>query len=405
MKIMLIDVYKIVNYAGGIEHVLCDFANEFSRRGHKVSIVCLDIEKGTPLYPLYNNVKFVNLCYEHGKPYNQGFKFHWVKIEKEILRTFGGKKLIIGGKRRNDPKKEYFYQCFTERLKKCVREDPPDVVLGASPDASLLTYKVLSSVFQKSIPQISMCHVNPYESTKNMTDEEIDVWRKISAVQVLMPSFVNAVKKVGVKNVVCIPNTVTQIPIFKRTDLLKCHHNIISVGRVEHDVKRPHLLLEAFSKIADSFPDWQLHIYGDVSNKRYVKKLKRFVKIKKLENQIFFDGPTTNIYDKLRKSDIFVTTSASEGFGLAATEAMSMGVPVIAYKNTGALSDLIHNGINGYLCDDGIENISRKLSYLMKNQALRVFMGKNAGDSVVEYTPKIVWDKWESILYTLYNNN
>lgn len=45
MKIMLIDVYKIVNYAGGIEHVLCDFANEFSRRGHKVSIVCLDIEK------------------------------------------------------------------------------------------------------------------------------------------------------------------------------------------------------------------------------------------------------------------------------------------------------------------------------------------------------------------------
>lgn len=170
-------------------------------------------------------------------------------------------------------------------------------------------------------------------------------------------------------------------------------------------MKRPHLLLEAFSKIADSFPDWQLHIYGDVSNKRYVKKLKRFVKIKKLENQIFFDGPTTNIYDKLRKSDIFVTTSASEGFGLAATEAMSMGVPVIAYKNTGALSDLIHNGINGYLCDDGIEDISRKLSYLMKNQALRVFMGKNAGDSVVEYTPKIVWDKWESILYTLYNNN
>lgn len=45
-KIMLIDEVKVVNYAGGIERVMCNFANEFVKRGYDVSFVCLDTEEG-----------------------------------------------------------------------------------------------------------------------------------------------------------------------------------------------------------------------------------------------------------------------------------------------------------------------------------------------------------------------
>lgn len=56
-KIMLIDEYKIVNYAGGIEKVLCNFANEFVKRGYDISLVCLDTEKGMPLYDLNDKLE------------------------------------------------------------------------------------------------------------------------------------------------------------------------------------------------------------------------------------------------------------------------------------------------------------------------------------------------------------
>lgn len=38
---MLIDEVKVVNYAGGIERVMCNFANEFVKRGYDVSFVAL----------------------------------------------------------------------------------------------------------------------------------------------------------------------------------------------------------------------------------------------------------------------------------------------------------------------------------------------------------------------------
>ena len=66
-KILLVDEVKVVNYAGGIEKVLCDFSNEFVKRNYNVDFVCLDLEKGMPFYKLSDRVNFVNLYYEYGQ--------------------------------------------------------------------------------------------------------------------------------------------------------------------------------------------------------------------------------------------------------------------------------------------------------------------------------------------------
>ena len=99
---MLIDEYKIVNYAGGIEKVLCNFANEFVKRGYDISLVCLDTEKGMPLYDLNDKVEFINLAFT-GKRY-ASLKYFLKKAEKEVLRIFGGSRMKFGSFNIVDPK-------------------------------------------------------------------------------------------------------------------------------------------------------------------------------------------------------------------------------------------------------------------------------------------------------------
>ena len=138
-------------------------------------------------------------------------------------------------------------------------------------------------------------------------------------------------------------------------------------------------------------------MYGDISNKKYIKEIQKKIKDNKLQNRIFLNGPTTKVYDVLRKSDIFVTASASEGFGLAVTEAMSVGLPVVAYKGAGALDDLIENGINGYLCEDD-NTFVEKLAILLDNEKQRLFMGEKAIKSIKRYDSNIIWNKWAQLL-------
>lgn len=114
-KIMLIDEVKVVNYAGGIERVMCNFANEFVKRGYDVSFVCLDTEEGKPLYFLDNSVKFINLAFL-GEEYIN-IKYYLKKLGKELLRIFCDNKMMFLGRKLTDPKKEYFISEFIKRLK------------------------------------------------------------------------------------------------------------------------------------------------------------------------------------------------------------------------------------------------------------------------------------------------
>lgn len=96
-KIMLIDEFKLVNYAGGIEQVVCGFANDFVRCGYDVTLVSLDREKGVPFFPLDERVSFINLCYDIGGLYFTPAYF-WSKLKKEFVRLLYSPCLISKGK-------------------------------------------------------------------------------------------------------------------------------------------------------------------------------------------------------------------------------------------------------------------------------------------------------------------
>lgn len=79
---------------------------------------------------------------------------------------------------------------------------------------------------------------------------------------------------------------------------------------------------------------------------------------------------------------VYVQTSVVETWGLAITEAMSCGIPVVS-TNVGAISEQVTNGTEGYLCNNKDQMIDR-IKYLLENPDEARQMGLNGRKKVLE---------------------
>ena len=71
-----------------------------------------------------------------------------------------------------------------------------------------------------------------------------------------------------------------------------------------------------------------------------------------LFNDVIFLGKVRYTVHVLAIVDVFLLPSDTESFGLAALEAMAVGVPVVS-SNTGGIPEVNKHGISGYLSDVG----------------------------------------------------
>jgi UDP-glucose:(heptosyl)LPS alpha-1,3-glucosyltransferase len=87
-----------------------------------------------------------------------------------------------------------------------------------------------------------------------------------------------------------------------------------------------------------------LFIAGGRNSGKYLKLAKTL----NLEKRIFFLGKIENMPEFYASIDVLVHPSYYDTFGNVVAEALSMNIPVITTKNTGA-SELVMNGVNGYI--------------------------------------------------------
>ena len=101
------------------------------------------------------------------------------------------------------------------------------------------------------------------------------------------------------------------------------------------------------------------------------EKLERIVEKSGLSNNFYFTGEISRekVLGYLEQADIFALPSTNEAFGVSILEAISRKVPVVAMNNSG-VSDIIKNGINGYLADS-LEEFLFYLENLIETPALR----------------------------------
>lgn len=143
-----------------------------------------------------------------------------------------------------------------------------------------------------------------------------------------------------------IPNSIE-----KRKDI------IIAVGRVVPQ-KNFGLLIRSWAMIADEFPSWQVHIYGDTTyrNGIFTKELSEEIRKLNVEGRIIFMGFSNEIYSKMNEASIYVSTSDFEGMSNTMLEAMSIGTPTIATDcPIGGARTIIEDGKNGILIRVGDE--------------------------------------------------
>ena len=386
MKVLLADLHKFIGYSGGIENVFAKMAKALSERGYNVVGVFADEKKeGDFFFSIPDAVKLYNLYHIPGQKDVTPSKVR--KVLREIIRP------LSRAAARNQ-NYQLLYQ-VRKQMQYVLEKEKPDVIISFREP----TGRLLLDGVRTKIPVISMLHNDPDEIFRGSPVEEKRALEKSAMIQVLLPSFIlKAQKYLHYNRFIAIPNAVNPPKIIATPGAEKPVHTITCVGRLTGRTKRQHLLIEAFSTLAKEFPNWQVKLWGDTYDKPYVASLKAKIKKWGLEKQVFICGTTKDMEAVWKETDIFAFPSHHEGFPLALTEALSCGIPAVGYKNCPAVNELIQDGQNGLLCEDGAESLAEAMKCLMSDRNLRKQYGGVAMAMAEMYHADKVWNQWEVLI-------
>ena len=158
-------------------------------------------------------------------------------------------------------------------------------------------------------------------------------------------------------------------------------------------VKRVLDVVKIFEKVFQKIPS-KLIMVGDGPDKIIAEN---YCLNKEIQNHVIFLGNTSDVYEVLCYSDLFLLTSETESFGLAALEAMMMSVPVIS-TNTGGLPEVNIENESGFLFKVGdIEGMSRKSIDLLASSKLLNQMKASARNTALKFNIDNVIDSYLEI--------
>lgn len=346
------------------------FANLLTMSGHEVMIACdtySKLGKIAPNLELDERVRVINLNGKTDSPFINVYR----KISGKLIPAWF-------------------------RFKKLIKKEKPDVIVCYFPvDLFNVTR------FQNhQIPIIQMVHGKPSLVTKKMIKK---VWysksciKQIHTWQVLLESYKGDVdKRFEPKNIVSIANPVKQYDENEIIDLNNEKKCIIYIARIEREIKRPHLLVEAFAKVAKDFPDWKVEIWGLRKYPDYDAEIENFIAEQGIEDQVKLMGYGDNVEEIYRHADIQAFPSKGEGFSLALADAMALGLPEIGFKDAYSVNELIRDGYNGFLVKD-VEEFAKRLGELMSDKELRIRLGRNAHEDMKAYAPEKIIAKWNEL--------
>ena len=115
--------------------------------------------------------------------------------------------------------------------------------------------------------------------------------------------------------------------------------------------KGVHKLIEALSKLyKKGIRDFNLNLVGSIHHKEYVDQIKQLIVSNHLENNIHILGRVSRdeLGELYSNAEWFILPSQHEGYGMVIAEAMSYGVPVIAFDNS-AIPYIVKDNVNGLL--------------------------------------------------------
>lgn len=173
-------------------------------------------------------------------------------------------------------------------------------------------------------------------------------------------------------------------------------NKIAFLGRISINVKGLDYLAEIGGKLPN---DWEILIGGDGSDEENAK-LDKLILEYNAENKIQKLGnlDDVGIKELFEQSSIFIMTSRVEGFPLVLVEAMSYGLPIIAFEQSGSNAAL-SNGEYGILVENGdTKMMLKKLKMLINSLEVREEYSKKSLERCKDFSVDKIVEEWEKLL-------
>ena len=344
---------------GGTERVITNLCNECLVKNHRVSIVT---------------------CLMEQAHYDLDKKIQHIKLDK-IEENKNQHKLPRFIKRRNN-------------FKRIIRNLQPDIIITFLPEP---TFIALSLKKKLQIPVIVSERSDPFLKYNSTLYKLL--------IRLLYPNGDGFVFQTeGAKSFfdsktqarsVIIPNPIASDAIHTRYEG-KRKKEIVTVGRLVPE-KNYTMLFYAMNEIAKEFPEYVLCIYGEGPLRQKLTVLRKELG---LEEHILLMGKTDNVFEVIKKSSLFVLSSAHEGMPNSLMEAMALGLPVISTDcPSGGPRFLIKNNYNGLLVkNDNVQEMVKGIRRVLLDTDLAKRLGKNAAKIAEELTPEKVHMQWEDYI-------
>lgn len=108
--------------------------------------------------------------------------------------------------------------------------------------------------------------------------------------------------------------------------------NIVWVGRLEENQKRPSDALRIFAKVVQKCPAAHLYMVGSAESEEENRWYRKLIRKLKLEGSVTMCGFCKDPAEYYKKSTLLLMTSAYETWGMVLCEAMRRGLPVVCYE-------------------------------------------------------------------------
>lgn len=196
----------------------------------------------------------------------------------------------------------------------------------------------------------------------------------INHVIVLSDIQSKALRNIGVKKEVIsiVYNGVNEDFFYFNSSFFKQKKELIITVVANLEKHKGHQeLINVFRMLIQKYTTLRLWIIGS-GNIEYENYLKRQINIiNKDENKIVFWGYQKNVKKFLRQTDIFVLPSHKECLPISLLEAMATSLPIVV-SDVGGISEIIEDGINGYLIEPKNEvELYNSLEKLILNESDR----------------------------------
>lgn len=344
--------------AGGAERQIILLSNQLAMRGYEVVLLVLSEWKST--YSINPSVRVVDLS----------------NVERKAITSFWKifKRLIA-------------FRCF-------VKQEKPDVVIN---------YNLQSAYFCMTLSRKQRGKViysergDPYDveysgllgKIRDYTVKRMDglVFQSEGARD-FFPEDIRT-KSIVIHNSVNVPQEKYTIPAVR-------DKRIINVGRL-HPQKNQKLLIDAFAKIANSFPEYLLEIYGDGE---LHNELRHQINDLGLNDRVVIYPSRKDLWDCIYKASLFVLSSDFEGMPNALMEAMALGLPCISTDcRPGGARTIIQDGLNGMIVPVGnADELAKAMSLCLSKPDICERMATNARAIMETHSEKALFDKWSDYL-------